>query len=761
MRQGRFHRTGRVTVWLLIATLGGTIAAQAPAQGGEDCTTATVIPALPFNDNGTTSGFGNDYDEVCPFTGSTSPDVVYSFAPAASTSIDIDLCASGYDTKVYVYENTCVGGSLIACNDDACGIDGFRSQLLNVPLTGGNTYYIVVDGFGGDSGPYEMAVDLVRGACCLPAVGCERLTEADCAAQGGMYQGDGIGCDPEPCTDGACCFPDDSCDEITELECGQTGGVFFAGPGTSCADLDCAPGACCTIEGKGGIGCELFPPDVCDLIGGVFIGGDCLPDICTASGSCCIDTLCLPIGPLECAAQGGVFMPSGTPCMGDPCVPAVAACCLPTGDCMLLTPAQCQAAGGLFVGGFCADAQCVEPGWYWVDNKITLTSNEPTYWSVATGQPKGVSPFTVLDPGAPPGRPAMDGTTDRVLRGYVVAWAVTSTGEEIRWNHLKGEGTIVNYRDSLAWEYNAFAHQVVDPAVAHGGQTGTPGELFLDGNEYAMSYAELLLNFQAANSAAFTSPPAQAAVISDTDLTLHPVAADLRQNSDGPVTTKASMLIWNENEHKFSGTHRCVTCWDQTLLSRYDAPNHFLRMFLQTDHGKARIEGEAADVCDVPDDPMTPEDESVTSIDAPLLGVAARHLAINAAPPAFTAAAGSNLVGMGLDDTAVVRYDVHGAGGPPEGQDPGAGARLAPTMRARTGGEVPGAPEALMGAGQDRVTASEKGSLLFFTKVEIRWSGDAGFPLVQDTFISITNDYPQDVQVQMYFVNGDPPVPGP
>ncbi|MBU0717593.1 MAG: hypothetical protein KJ749_05030, partial [Planctomycetes bacterium] len=68
----------------------------------------------------------------------------------------------------------------------------------------------------------------------------------------------------------------------------------------------------------------------------------------------------------------------------------------------------------------------------------------------------------------------------------------------------------------------------------------------------------------------------------------------------------------------------------------------------------------------------------------------------------------------------------------------------------------------------DRVSASEKGSLLVYPKVEVRW--DPLGNVIQDTFIDITNDYPQDVYVQMYFVNGDgaarmnpgnpPPCPG-
>ena len=62
----------------------------------------------------------------------------------------------------------------------------------------------------------------------------------------------------------------------------------------------------------------------------------------------------------------------------------------------------------------------------------------------------------------------------------------------------------------------------------------------------------------------------------DTDLTLLPMLIDLRQDSEGPVTTKAHSDIWNQNEDGLSGTTRCITCWDQTLLSAYELPNHFM-----------------------------------------------------------------------------------------------------------------------------------------------------------------------------------------
>ncbi len=126
----------------------------ATKQGGDDISTATVIPGMPYYDEGTTVGYTNDYDEVCPYTGSTAPDVVYEFTPGADMVVTIDLCASGYDTKVYVYENSETPGSPFACNDDGC--PGYRSLIEDLTIFGGNTYYIVVDGYGGEAGDYVL-----------------------------------------------------------------------------------------------------------------------------------------------------------------------------------------------------------------------------------------------------------------------------------------------------------------------------------------------------------------------------------------------------------------------------------------------------------------------------------------------------------------------------------------------------------------------------------------------------------------------------
>ena len=321
-----------------------------------------------------------------------------------------------------------------------------------------------------------------------------------------------------------------------------------------------------------------------------------------------------------------------------------------------------------------AGAERAHPGWNWVDNEIQLTMNEPTCWSAVTGLPEGVSPFaSALDPGFPPGRPDPE-TGGRMMRGYIYAWAQNADGEEIRWNHLAGGACIINYANATAWQYNAWAHQVVS-AVANGAQSGTPGVLNLDGVEYAQPFDQLLIQFQAVGSAAFSGPRL---VISDTDLTLHQVSADLRQETDGPLTTKAHFDVWNNNEVKFSGAYRCITCWDQTLLSNYGTPNHFLLQNLQTDCGKARIDGLASQLCNLDFDPANNDDfpfppgpgDNIDPRDrvsqaAALIGVIAKQLTFDGG--AAFAAAGTNVSGMGVEN-AVIQYDTLGA--PPELVDP-------------------------------------------------------------------------------------------
>jgi len=122
-------------------------------QGGNTIDDAVTIPALPYTTTGTTSGFTDDYDEACPYEGSTSPDVVYAISPAADVDVDIDMLGSAYDTKIYLYDNDL---ALVACNDDY--YPDYVSRLRFVALLGGAHYFLVIDGYGGDHGDYVLSI---------------------------------------------------------------------------------------------------------------------------------------------------------------------------------------------------------------------------------------------------------------------------------------------------------------------------------------------------------------------------------------------------------------------------------------------------------------------------------------------------------------------------------------------------------------------------------------------------------------------------
>ena len=294
----------------------------------------------------------------------------------------------------------------------------------------------------------------------------------------------------------------------------------------------------------------------------------------------------------------------------------------------------------IFAGDPPTQVEPAHPGWNWVNCVTMLTQNEPTYFSAMTGSSAdgsgGCQPFTTLDnPGGVVGRRDSDPENPggRILRGFAFAYAQDNEGNEISWNHLSGGATLVNYAKQAAWEYGAYAFQAMMPL---GDETDTtPGQLMLDGIEYDIVFDQLLLDFFTVGSAAMSGPAATDFVMLDTDLTLLPMLIDVRQDGEPPVVTKAHFNIWNANEDGFSGTTRCITCWDQTWLSQYELPNQFMLSIIHTDKGKARIDGVASTMCEY-------------SEAAPLLGLAAKMLAFNmpVVDPA-RAFSGTPLVGQG------------------------------------------------------------------------------------------------------------------
>ncbi len=194
-----------------------------------------------------------------------------------------------------------------------------------------------------------------------------------------------------------------------------------------------------------------------------------------------------------------------------------------------------------------------------------------------------------------------------------------------------------------------------------------------------------------------------------------------------PPLTKAKILIWNENEVKFSGTEKCICSHDESLISNYtdyNIGNSFLRIHLQTDKGKGRI-------YNMPSQVVCPADEyGQESIEAPLLGIMSQILEFH--DVGHTDRTGAALIAAGAQPGHV--YYTPG-GAPPQytplaPDDNGSGD---PTLH--------------------RASASKKGSLLAFLKVQARY--DAQMNIIEDTFVSLVNDYNEPVGVQLYLVSSE------
>lgn len=184
--------------------------------------------------------------------------------------------------------------------------------------------------------PFRLA------ACCNNGV-CDVQTRFECDEAGGTWFGDG----PEPvftCSDepdlcipkGACCADAGICvNGVTEADCIADDG-FYNGDDTSCEDLEtgCNRGACCLLTGNCVQRRLGQQPGECNpLIGHTFhgYGSTCQTDTCASRGACCLGDICLDGTPEECENFGGNYRGDNTECenLTIPC--GSGACCRASG----------------------------------------------------------------------------------------------------------------------------------------------------------------------------------------------------------------------------------------------------------------------------------------------------------------------------------------------------------------------------------------------------------------------------------------------
>src|SRR5437899_783170 len=135
--------------------------ALAPALAGS-CSSPTVLPAQGGTFGGTTSGT-SVLAGSCGSSG-TAPEQVFQWTPAVSGTATVQTCGAGttFDTVLYMRSGACASGPEVAagCNDDACtnATGLYRASRLTPTVTAGQTYFIVVDGYGGAQGTFSLTV---------------------------------------------------------------------------------------------------------------------------------------------------------------------------------------------------------------------------------------------------------------------------------------------------------------------------------------------------------------------------------------------------------------------------------------------------------------------------------------------------------------------------------------------------------------------------------------------------------------------------
>ncbi len=133
----------------------------------DDCEGARPI-ACGTSEIGDTLTATNDAVDECG-TAITAPGVWYVFEDTSGLAsvVTVTTCSAltDYDTKLNVYSGDCSALTCVDGNDDAgadCAVSGLQSQVV-FNSDGNTTFYILVQGFGGNTGNFEltMTCDLV------------------------------------------------------------------------------------------------------------------------------------------------------------------------------------------------------------------------------------------------------------------------------------------------------------------------------------------------------------------------------------------------------------------------------------------------------------------------------------------------------------------------------------------------------------------------------------------------------------------------
>ena len=118
-----------------------------------------VVNELPYFHAGSNASATDDW----PVSGSDDKDIAYKITLTETTTLDISTCNeyTDFDTKLSIF-NGCNGQEIFYIDDNysngTCTFHPFYAYLSGITLNPG-TYYIVVDGYGGQVGNYGISIE--------------------------------------------------------------------------------------------------------------------------------------------------------------------------------------------------------------------------------------------------------------------------------------------------------------------------------------------------------------------------------------------------------------------------------------------------------------------------------------------------------------------------------------------------------------------------------------------------------------------------
>lgn len=136
---------------------------------GSLCTNPIVIGAVPYATTDNTANYGDNYDpptstSIACGSGTLGNwylqgnDVIYSFTPTSSGTINIQIPSAPAWTGFFVFANCAqIGSPPLACS---CSSAAGNRTVNNFGVTAGQTYYIVVSSWGSQLQSYAYTLNV-------------------------------------------------------------------------------------------------------------------------------------------------------------------------------------------------------------------------------------------------------------------------------------------------------------------------------------------------------------------------------------------------------------------------------------------------------------------------------------------------------------------------------------------------------------------------------------------------------------------------